>query len=201
MVLSINDAFMNFIEKNDIEHAKKYLQNIDQLKFDINHKCPLFTPLTYASSSGFIEIVELLLKHCADVNFVDNNGDTALLCASSQNYINIVKILLKHGADPNYKDHDGNTALIYSVIYYNIEIVGLLLENGANIKCTNNFGYNPLLYASKFGYTCILKLLLAYDININNQDIANILVEDSKYLNLIINIHVNYWKILKKEKM
>ena len=37
----------------------------------------------YASSSGDIDVVTLLLDSGADVNVADNNGETPLHCASS----------------------------------------------------------------------------------------------------------------------
>jgi ankyrin repeat protein len=53
--------------------------------------------LIIASSSGNIEVVELLLSHNSiDVNITDNNCDTALMYAIRNGHIAVIRLLLSH---------------------------------------------------------------------------------------------------------
>jgi ankyrin repeat protein len=61
-----------------------------------------------------IEAVKMLLDLGADVNAVDNNGDTAMHGAAYNNYPLVVKLLADRGADPriwNQRDKQGVTPL------------------------------------------------------------------------------------------
>jgi GTPase SAR1 family protein len=63
-----------------------------------------------ASHAGHTKVVELLLKHGANINLQDNNGYHSLMAASQSNNSDVVKVLLNHGADVNLKDNNGQTA-------------------------------------------------------------------------------------------
>jgi ankyrin repeat protein len=61
-----------------------------------------------------VEAVALLLDHGADINGVDNNGDTAMHGAAYNNYPRVVQLLAERGADPkvwNTPDKAGRTPL------------------------------------------------------------------------------------------
>lgn len=64
------------------------------------------TPLYLASRSGRRDNVELLLKHCADVNLADGQtGGTPLMVSACEGEVDIARVLLCHGAtvDPPTK--------------------------------------------------------------------------------------------------
>ena len=65
------------------------------------------TALNMAVSSGAIQLVELLLKHTADLNARDNNSDTPLVRAMRERNQRIVELLLGKGANPNAPDAYG----------------------------------------------------------------------------------------------
>ncbi len=67
------------------------------------------TPLICASASGYINIVKVLIeaglpyearraKCGADVNYVNNYGNTALMRAIKQAHIDVVNLLIERGA-------------------------------------------------------------------------------------------------------
>ncbi len=56
------------------------------------------------------QMIEILLKHGAEVNAVQSGGWTALHEAASRGDVEMVKLLKRYGADLNIKSDDGKTA-------------------------------------------------------------------------------------------
>lgn len=57
------------------------------------------TPLFYASSSGCIQAVKILVENGADINKTESNGETPLYRTVDNNSIEIVQLLIENGAD------------------------------------------------------------------------------------------------------
>ena len=136
----------------------------------------LFTPLLMAAKYNHNEgVLEVLLKHGADVNARDFKNWTPLLYASwwtvcfgihpkqirelspEENPLpkirKRVKILLNAGADVNAKDDSGKTALMYAANAFNggdVELVNILLAAGADVNAKNDWGYTALMYAANY---------------------------------------------------
>ena len=99
------------------------------------------TPLMIARP---IEVIDLLLKNGADINFQDNRGRTALMAHSYFHAWgnldeNILPFLIERGADVNIRDNFGRTALFYTLV--NIGRVGalqILIESGASVNVVDN---------------------------------------------------------------
>ncbi|NGX29410.1 MAG: Phosphocholine transferase AnkX [Candidatus Anoxychlamydiales bacterium] len=82
-------------EKFDVEYILKTLVN-KSIKFDINTTNNIGTfPLMAATLSNKIELVKILLKHGADINFEDKNGDSSLIKAVKNQRYDIAMFLLK----------------------------------------------------------------------------------------------------------
>lgn len=79
--------------------------------------------LQTAARNGFIDKIQELLDHGADINAKDDYGFTALTKAAWHGYTEVVKLLLEKGADINAKD----TALIKAVPSWHKEIVKILM--------------------------------------------------------------------------
>ena len=109
------------------------------------------TALQGAVYSGVIELVQLLLDACADVNAPPAAGPlggmTALQIAARCG-IELVQLLLSVGANVNAPSASnrltGRTALQAAAEFGNIEVVQMLLEAGANINAS---GYPVLSLA------------------------------------------------------
>lgn len=87
------------------------------------------SPLFLASSFGFTDIVEYLIRKKARVN--EPNGPlerTALHTASDYGHLGCVKVLLKHSADATAADTEGNFSLHLSVWRGHVSIAELLVE-------------------------------------------------------------------------
>ncbi|MBQ0166018.1 MAG: ankyrin repeat domain-containing protein [Treponema sp.] len=74
------------------------------------------------------DIVELLIKLGANLNFVSNDGQTALIVATGSSSIKICEMLVKNGADPCFKDHMGMSALDYARLFKKDTLVDLYQE-------------------------------------------------------------------------
>lgn len=70
------------------------------------------TPLMEAASAGHIDIIELLLKHGADVNAQSSTGNTPLMYACAGGHVDAVKLLLAAGANVEDHNENGHTPLM-----------------------------------------------------------------------------------------
>ena len=69
------------------------------------------TPLMYASSKGYNEIVTYLTVRTKDLNEEDNNSLTVLMHYLFKNDFKMASKLIVRGANVNYVNRNGNTAL------------------------------------------------------------------------------------------
>ena len=89
------------------------------------------------------DIVTALIKHGADVNELDGDGETALSLAAGKGFMVIVKNLLDHGARLEL-----GSPLINAAEHGESEALALLLQQqGANIENKNKDGNTALLQA------------------------------------------------------
>ena len=110
------------------------------------------TPLLKATASYYDTNFNALLRHGADVNFQNKNGDTALHVAITQATVSSSKIkaLLSHGASPNAQNKHGETPL-HLLRSYNPsgETISLLLGAKADLEVKNDAGLTVLLKVVK----------------------------------------------------
>jgi len=113
-----------------------------------------------------------LINQGADVNTVDNGGNTPLMLAARWGYISIVKTLLDHGALPDkVRSPKGRTALMIACAYYsNLEICKMLVDKGADVNTTANDGTTSLMLAAQFGKVEIVSYLLSKRANPSLKD-------------------------------
>ena len=57
-----------------------------------------------------VATINLLIKRGADLDLIDNRGQSALMTAARQNHLTLYELLLAAGADPALKDKEGLTA-------------------------------------------------------------------------------------------
>jgi ankyrin repeat protein len=88
------------------------------------------TALMFASSYGFLPIVNDLLVHRADPNIVpkDSTGWTALIAAAHNGHREVVTMLLGHGADASIADKQGKTALAWAEARGHVEVAQALRD-------------------------------------------------------------------------
>ncbi|XP_001943265.1 ankyrin repeat, SAM and basic leucine zipper domain-containing protein 1 isoform X2 [Acyrthosiphon pisum] len=93
----------------DLLNCLKLFANVNGI--DINSKDRTgLTALMYACSNGWLELVEFLVDHGADIELKDHqSGETALFSAVRKNHVHIVKFLLSKGADKDATDNKCQT--------------------------------------------------------------------------------------------
>lgn len=105
----------------------------------------LFHASTWYSTKP--EIIELLLKHGANVHYQDPRGVSVLLNAMEEAKITTAEALIKAGADVNLPDKAGRTPLMMAARQGNLEVVELLIKHGAKIAAVDNKGKSALDHA------------------------------------------------------
>nr|WP_298657501.1 ankyrin repeat domain-containing protein [uncultured Flavobacterium sp.] len=86
----------------DVKFAKLLLEygaNVNDVQIDIDNEGKTRTPLMLASKTGKIDLVELLVKKGADLNYQNKSKQSALSEAIFQSEFNVVMYLLMNGAD------------------------------------------------------------------------------------------------------
>ena len=118
-------------------------------------------PLMLAVEYGKENIVELLIESGAQIEAMDDNGNTPLIKAVAEDQrIHIVKQLLNKGANVNAKNHHGVTPLHVAVQSGSEKMVNLLLDKRPNLEARTTNGETALLIASKEGFMPIVQVLL-----------------------------------------
>jgi ankyrin repeat protein len=72
------------------------------------------TPLALASSMGFVEGAELLVKRGARIDVSNDAGETPLIMAVHQRDTGLIRVLLANGANPERPDNSGRSAREYA---------------------------------------------------------------------------------------
>ena len=107
-------------------------------------------PLLAVLGEGHIEIVELLLKHGADIDIREAMGKTMLLMAitwleDNDILLDTVEFLLTHGVDVNAQDDTFTSSLHLAGGYsFTWPVVTILLKHGADVNSQDNNCKTPL---------------------------------------------------------
>jgi ankyrin repeat protein len=130
------------------------------------------TPLWWAITGGYCNIVKLLLDYGADIDARSHReeGQTPLIHAIELHQEAITKLLLENGANIESRGDRGRTPLMDAARVGTKATVELLLENGAYIESKSSRGRTPLAYAAKWGREAVVRLLLEKGANANADD-------------------------------
>ena len=119
-----------------------------------------WTPLFLLSSStGNLEVAEVLLEHGADPNV--RPRCSPLYAAFQWGHLDLVQLLLKHGADPNARDDHGDT-LLHVASGRDLRAVEWLLGHGVDVNSQGSGGITPLQVASQHEQKYIVQYLLQH---------------------------------------
>lgn len=118
-----NSALLDAIEESDLLEVSEIIQG---------NKSELVSPIDFnkalieSAKQQNIDIVKLIAKNGANMNSIDNKGNTALHYAVTENNIELSRFLLKMGARPSLLNASQQSALDIAMANQNIEIVRLI---------------------------------------------------------------------------
>jgi len=143
--------------------------------WDVDLKCDLNngTILSVAAAYGQDDIVSMLIKHWADVNYKNEIGADPLMAAAANGHDTTVTMLLENGADGvNMKNMNGFTSLMQSTKYP--RTIAVLLDAGAevNMQNTQDNGCTALMLAAIQGHSETVSILIdnGADVSITDKD-------------------------------
>jgi ankyrin repeat protein len=113
-------------------------------------------------------IVTLLLRSGAEIDTVNDHGQTMMHLAAKYGMVYIAEILLKFGAHTELRDRSQLVPLHYAIKFEIPEVVSLLLDHGADIEAIGDDLHRPLSYAIEKGNRTVVNLLLAKGADIHN---------------------------------
>ena len=117
------------------------------------------------------QTVQSIIGHGADVNAINNRGQTALWFACTDGQNNFVKVLLDAGADPNIADKYGDSCLHAAINgQCNTETMQKMVDQGADVNVINKDGATPLLLACSIAQAESVALLLSLGADPNMAD-------------------------------
>ena len=139
------------------EYSDKYEKTPLMILCSLDNHVPL-----YNSNKGlYLEILKLLIKYGADVNYKSGNNDITAIRLLMENFsearMSIFEYLISNGLYINQSvDNDANT-ILHIACYFdyggmiNYTIVEKLIEAGADVNRSNNNGTTPLMLYSQYG--------------------------------------------------
>jgi len=124
-------------------------------------------PSVAAASQGDVAAMKKLLDMGLDPNARDATGYTPLISAARAGNVSMIRLLTSRGADPNLRDAAVNswTPLLHAVHKGQPGSIAALLDAGADANGNDSYGTTPLMMAAGYGYTDIVKILLAHKAN------------------------------------
>ena len=112
----------------------------------------------------------------AELDGVDQHGDTALLIACEHSNEQVAEFLLEQGADIEARNNHTSTAIMRAAMKGEAEVVTLLIKHGANASATNRAGISALAFAhshshvhsdSRRSFAMIQELMEASGVTLN----------------------------------
>ena len=114
---TVQQLFSEAVTKDNYEMAKWALLNgADVNKFaDYEYISEEENPLMVSISNSNEKMAMLLLKNGADVDYVDENGMTTLMCAVTNRMYDICEELIDRNVDKNALDTSGDNCIDYAI--------------------------------------------------------------------------------------
>ena len=129
-----------------------------------------------AVSHGYPLIAQKLLESGAQVDAVNQSGQTAIMLAAAKGYRETTKLLHQYSASIDTKDFNERNPLIHAASNGKSLVVQYLLEQGADYQVNaldlQGNGGTALIHASRGGHLDVLRLLLKKSVNLNEVELT-----------------------------
>lgn len=143
-----NSEFFNWVRAGQTDAVKAAITTDTSIANTLNERG--HSPLIIAAYNNQIEVVKILLKSGAKVNYSFSQGN-ALHGAAYRGHQEIASHLIKAGCNTNLADENGSTPLMYATIGQHATLASLLLKHGADPLLKDNTGTSALEYAQSLG--------------------------------------------------
>lgn len=117
-------------------------------------------PIHMAAGKGNVALIELLVRHGADVNAKDNDSETPLMTAARWDEPEALKKLIDLGAAFDTRDKGGMTALFGAAMNNKMKVVEILTGAGADPNVATDSGLTALFAAALRGHFNVAKHLV-----------------------------------------
>jgi len=161
-VQEMSGRLVEAVMENDVKAARECLQRGGAPDVFLNTtegKYQQCSPLMIAAMKNNATMIDLLILHKADVNWVNRHGATALIYAAEGKNANALEALLAKGADPNLTENWGGTALHWAARHGEMKLCKLLLRFGADASIKNEKNQTAGGWAEKDGHKALANYL------------------------------------------
>lgn len=127
--------------------------------------------------SRYPKVFRKLLTVDFDLNQLDEDGDTPLICAYWGNQPGVMEELLQAGADPNIRMITGNPILVEACSDEDLDAIQeseVLLGAGADPNLPDKKGHTPLMHACRRQNPMLASLLLEYGADFYNVNLEHV---------------------------
>lgn len=122
---------------------------------------PALVAAVQGDSETMHDTVRLLLQSGAEVDAIQENSRTALMCLMSDN-ADVARELLRAGANPDgYPGNTAHTPLIFAAERGLFEVASVLIEVGADVDRPGYSQWTPLMDAARMGKARVASLLVS----------------------------------------
>lgn len=155
---------LHWAVERDFYHIAACLLQVPDVQVDCLDRFQC-TPLSVACEKSSLAMVDLLLRHGANVNHADTDGWSPLHWTRSTAVAH--RLLSQPSVNINAVDQEGESALHLKVDDGDLQVAAYLLEKGANVNLANKDGWTPLQTATNNYDLQMTELLLRHGANLS----------------------------------
>lgn len=173
---SANGELFDAVQAGDTTKAKALIRN----KADVNYTESIatteggsidgWTPLMSAAMTGNADMVRLLVKAGAWVNYLNSHVVNALWLAAGSGNLKVVKLLVKNKAYVNNRNVEGVTPLMNAARNGHYSVAEYLVKAKADMNLVHKDGDSALMFALANGHGDIARLLIDAGAPVNIQN-------------------------------
>ncbi|MDA3906309.1 MAG: tetratricopeptide repeat protein, partial [Bacteroidales bacterium] len=163
--------------KNEIAKDHEYFKSIDNWRLLIVNNA-----FYNSATSNLTDSVKFWLEKGANVDYLDENGNTALLQAIGYYNNELVEYLINKGASLNTRNDITSPPILIAAIKGNLRACYLLWKNGADLSVTDTDNKTTAYdYAIQNGYLRIAEFLKNTDSYNEESTFRELLIKSKEY--------------------